>query len=813
MLHFDTKGFFLQPLPSKTLFVFQTSRRLQNFLASNQNTLLHASNLSDFIDKSALVEGKAKISQSARLSVLRRVAGRIDMGKLGFERSFLDFLSHSDFLFSFFEELRAERKSIDDIRYEDIYATFEDHLGVLEELFNEYKKELDAMGVYDFISVDEWRINAPYLQNFDEIVVESMGLFTAFELFVLEGAAKITPLKLRFTLDRYNKKMAKKFSSIGIDVGDAEGTLLIDVSAKKLICATRASHQTLKTRAYRLKNRAYEAPFAMSMIAEFIEAGYEAERIAVVLPDEGYAQMLRLFDRHTNLNFAFGEPLSKTKIYVAFNTLLSYAAGEKVHQKLESMGLREFCKLFEPLSELSGVEPFAQALTEFLDSFLWSSKTDEAAKEIFRRALYDFLQEAVFYEDLRCVEVGYIFASAIASKKIDDIGGGRIKTIGVLESRGADVDAVVVLDMNEEFFPKKIDKDLFLNTKIKERAGMPTVEDRQNLQKHFFYEMIRSVKECVFAFVENDESAPSPFLFELGLEFVDVDEEALGALYFKNKERAIEEPISFDDKKSLYEHYLEARGKKAVSVSAFCDYLKCDKLFYFKYVMGLKKEELEQRDETQQVLGDALHKAFELAFDPKNGHLFRSAEELRTFVRYEAVKEALQLEGKFEFLFALRQMERFFEEEIRRGRKVYAVELPAEGEICGVAFEGRVDRIDVGEEGYSLIDYKLSRMEIKAESEKMATDSHKYQLALYAALLADKGMTIEAAYYYDVLRGTLVPERALETKLESLPAHIERFLAKPTFDGTKDKKNCRYCDYAVICGAHADVMEEESWDE
>ncbi len=367
--------------------------------------------------------------------------------------------------------------------------------------------------------------------------------------------------------------------------------------------------------------------------------------------------------------------------------------------------------------------------------------------------------------------------------------------------------------MNEEFFPKKIDKDLFLNTKIKERAGMPTVEDRQNLQKHFFYEMMRSVKECVFAFVENDEAAPSPFLFELGLEFIDVDEEALGALYFENKERAKEEPISYDDSKSLYEHYLTARNKKAVSVSAFCDYLKCDRLFYFKYAMGLKKEELEQRDETPQEIGNALHKAFEIAFDPKNGHSFQDADKLRSFVHDEALREAPHLAEKFEFLFALRQMERFFDEEIARGRKVHAVELTVEGEIDGVAFEGRIDRMDVSEDGYSLIDYKVSRTEIKAESEKTAVDSHKYQLALYAALLATKHTQIEAAYYYDVLRGALVPERALETKLESLPSHIERFLAKPTFERTKDKKNCRYCDFAVVCGVHADAVEEESGDE
>ncbi|MGE4398570.1 MAG: PD-(D/E)XK nuclease family protein [Campylobacterales bacterium] len=806
----------MPPNISKTLFVFQTSRQVQNFLFDNQNIFVHVCSFSDFIDKVALVEGRAKISNSARLALLRSSALKVDMGRLGFERSFLDFLSHSDFLFSFFEELRGEQKSIDDIRGEDIYAAFEDHLGLLEQLFASYKAELERLGVYDLISVDEWIINTPYLQNFDEIVVESMGLFTAFELSILEGAAREIPLRLVFTLDEYNRKMAKKFELVGVDVGDARGKLHIDLSAKKLISADGIDASQTKITAYRLKNRAYEAAFAMSKIADFVAAGYEPERIAIVLPDEGYAPVLRLFDRYGNLNFAFGEPLSKTKMYAALAALLAYCMGENVSQKLESMSLLPLCQSFDGLYEHGGFERFAEAMDAFLASPLWDGAGYEVSKEIIRHTLYDFAKESFVYESMRSAEVGQIFISALGREKLDDIGGGRIKVIGALESRVAELDAVVTLDMNEEFFPKKIDKDLFLNTKIKERAGMPTVEDRQNLQKHFFYEMMRNVKECAFAFVENDEAAPSPFLFEIDAEFVDVDEESLEELYFDKKNLGEEEPIKFDNTQSLYRQYLVAKDKEAVSVSAFCDFLACDKLFYLKHIMGLRREELGGVDESAQEIGSALHKAFEIAFDPKNGYEFDSAETLKEFVKNEALKETPHLAGSFDFMFALRQLDAFCEEETRRGRighKVFAVEMEVKGELDGVAFEGRIDRMDEIGHSYALIDYKTGKTQIKAESEKSAANSRKYQLALYTALLLQKGFEIEGAYYYDVLRGALVGEKTLETKLSLLPAHIERFTATPIFAGTSDKKNCRYCDFADICGVHGETTEEEGEDE
>ncbi len=90
---------------------------------------------------------------------------------------------------------------------------------------------------------------------------------------------------------------------------------------------------------------------------------------------------------------------------------------------------------------------------------------------------------------------------------------------------------------------------------------IPTVEDRQNLQKHFLAELLVNTKESAFVFVENDEEAPSGFLTEIGAGFVDVDEEALDTASFGETNRLKTEPDIFVSDVSLYDGYISANKK------------------------------------------------------------------------------------------------------------------------------------------------------------------------------------------------------------------------------------------------------------
>ncbi len=793
-------------IPTKTLYVFQTSRQANKFLSDNVGKLLHVMSLTEFFDKTAFVKSKTKISNSAAIAMLLKAAKSVDMGKLGFSKNFLDFLATSDFLFSFFEELKGEEVSIDDIRGEDVYAAFEDHLEVLEELFAAYKRELDSAGLYDFITADELSINTDYLANFDEVVVKSMGLFTMYELRLLDIVSKAVPTKLKFTLDRYNAKMAGKFARIGLEITNESGILEIDMSAKRLISSTPATQNMPQLSAYRLKNRIYEAPFAMSKIAEFLDKGYKPENIAVILPDEGFANLLSLFDKHSNLNFAFGESVSKSQLFAAFEALLSHANGKNDPKRLEALGVLALSDTFAQLGSLHGFEHLKKALTTLLDTL----GGDKAVREMFERAVFEFECESEIFGALSSAEIGYIMLSHIAKAKIDDSRGGKIRVMGVLESRGIELEGAVIVDMNEEFFPKRLDKDLFLNTKIKERAGIPTNEDRQNLQKHFFLELMNNTKECVFAFVENDESSPSPFLYELGLIALDVDEESLEKLYFSQAKRAEVEPIKYNDSANLYEQYKSANQKDRLSVSAFCDYLKCERFFYFRYVMRLIDEDIDEADETAIKIGNAFHKAMEQAY--KDG----TKANLPEYVKAQMIACEPSLFGSFEFDLFISGVGAFFEHEEHRASHGFVpklLEYPLSAEIDGVCFDARVDRIDEKDGELYVIDYKTGQKEIKPDSDKKAENSSKYQLALYTAMLFRSGKPAKSAFYYDVLRGRLVEETTMHAKLEHLPFHIARFLSKPNFEVAKDKASCRFCEYALICGVGIGAAAEDGEDE
>lgn len=797
--------------PSKTLFVFQTSRNLQRFLFQNVGIFLHASTLVDFFDKVVLVPDKSAVSKPARAALLKKAAKKVEIERLGFSGNFLEFLADSDFLFSFFEELNSEQKSIDDIRGEDVYAAFEDHLEVLEGLFLAYKGELEAVSAFDRAIIYEWVINSDYIGNFDEIRIESMGLLTVFEMKVLDAVSKAVPLKLIFTIDGYNKKMGKKFADFGIELPHTTGKFEINITSKTATKIDQNTQNTGLIQGYRLKNRIYEAPFALGKIADFLAKGYSPEKIAVILPDEQFSSVLALFDRYDNLNFAFGEPLKDTKLYGALQTLIDFAAGGKVGSKLRLYGIENLGGLFCELSFKGGVEPLKEAVAALLDTGMDSGAKYNAAKTVFLEELYLFSSEEFAFFGLTSLEIAHLYLGSLSAKKIDDSRGGKIKVIGVLESRGLELDGAIVLDMNESYFPKKLDKDLFLNTKIKERSMIPTVEDRQNLQKHFLAELLINTKECSFVFVENDEEAVSSFLIEIGVPFVDVDEGALDTASFGGEERQRAEPSVFESDVNLYEGYIAANKKNDISVSAFCDFLRCERYFFLKHVKKITKPTPAQRDIALSV-GTAIHKGLEELYKKPQNLFGLTKEGLKEIFFGFLEREAAELLGSFELKKAVASMDDFFvneEHRMREGYTVFAVEKGVSANIGGVLFSAKIDRIDKKNGEFSLLDYKITSNDIKADSKKTAENSYRYQLALYDEILSKNKIHLKECGYYDVLRGKTVTEEALEEKKGYLGGHIERFLAKPSFEVTKEKKNCRFCDYAIICGNQSESGDEE----
>ena len=73
------------------------------------------------------------------------------------------------------------------------------------------------------------------------------------------------------------------------------------------------------------------------------------------------------------------------------------------------------------------------------------------------KEVFTLLEKVKFYQ------LFYLFKSAYLKTKLDDNNGGPVRVMGVLETRGVSYKGVILVDFNDEFVPKKSDKDLFLS--------------------------------------------------------------------------------------------------------------------------------------------------------------------------------------------------------------------------------------------------------------------------------------------------------------------------------------------------------------
>ncbi|MCW0240968.1 hypothetical protein OJP27_06020, partial [Campylobacter lari] len=112
--------------------------------------------------------------------------------------NFFAFLKNNAYLFSFFKELSVSKKDIKDLYFNDTYAQYDEHLKILQELFDNYLSLLKKQNLYDDISLSyDYKINESFLKNYDEIIFDFQGFLTNFEEEILLKIKEIIPLKIQ----------------------------------------------------------------------------------------------------------------------------------------------------------------------------------------------------------------------------------------------------------------------------------------------------------------------------------------------------------------------------------------------------------------------------------------------------------------------------------------------------------------------------------------------------------------------------------------------------------------------------------------
>jgi len=305
------------------LKVYPTSRAIREAIKSYQGNNMFLPNLmriDDFESRIVISENLVSVDSFERIFLLREVIRDTKFYKLKYNLDLVHFFTQSDAIFKFFEELSLEGVGFENLKFSDAYGEFEEHIEILENLFLDYKALLKSRGLSDkSLLTQNYKLNDGFISYFDVIEVFIEGYFSNFEFELMDGVSKVTNLILHFQTSKFTKKMQDRFRLFGLDLDD-EFDFEIDFTNKKILSQKKISTQT-NIKVISTKERFEQIGIAFMEIQKMIDGGIQADKIALITPDESIKDVLDIFDKHNNLNFAMGFDYKNQKTYKILEAL------------------------------------------------------------------------------------------------------------------------------------------------------------------------------------------------------------------------------------------------------------------------------------------------------------------------------------------------------------------------------------------------------------------------------------------------------------------------------------------------------------
>lgn len=650
---------------------------------------------------------------------------------------------------------------------------------------------------------------------------------------------------------------------------------------------------------------------ALGKILEQKMEEWRPEKTAVILPDENllFPVLHSLPERCKDVNVTMGFPLQNTSIFSLLEALLDmqrYMGGSSAHERfyfrnvvqvlqhpyiqaLDPEKIREynqqiqkenkiyipfeelqkqdgdqdgsFHKIFQPIKEVDAIIPYFRGLLAIIDEQLQSAETDVNIEKEF---LYQFYAQLNRLEDvLREEELELnvptfwkLFKQVIASASLPFSGEPLkgLQIMGVLETRNLDFDNVLILSMNEGYFPAKQNSNSYIPYHLRKAAGLPTYEDDDALYAYYFYRLMQRAQN-VYLFYDtetegNDAGEQSRFILQLENELkpanpnIQLQHYLVGTPFQAYSEKEIVIPKEAEVYTQLHRYLMSINGNgaKHLSPSAVSTFLSCPLQFYFKYIARLEEKEEVKEEIEPDVLGsifhEAIHQLYQKHIDEK-GHEFHEQDfdalkenlenALNEAIAQKYLPDTSSLEGKNILVKEVirKQLESVLERDQKEApfkilaleQKGYSAQFPVEvnGKTDYVKLSGVVDRLDEKDGTIRIIDYKTGEIKIPSKTdfgnyfEDIAGKQTALQLAWYSYVyLKNQDPTTQVLTGAYPLKDVNQPIKLLNKEPVSIEdfalfeQELTRTLSKMfdpelPFDQTDDLDICRNCPYNGIC--------------
>ncbi|EGR6366844.1 hypothetical protein I6Q15_000659 [Campylobacter upsaliensis] len=786
------------------LYIFSSSRKIKEYYQQSKGTnalIDQALSVAEFLDKICLSQG-FRASAYEQLLLMQEACKKSQNleQKLGISTEFFAFLKNNEYLFSFFRELALENKSIKDLQNSDYYASYNEHLEILDCVFQNYLNLLKRENLYDELSLPlSYTLNLDFLEDYESIIYDLEGFLSHFELSLLLQIAKHKELILRFKTSKFNLAYFKELPFLK-DVNLKENYHYeFNITQNILLKKESLKPKSAFVKVQQFELRILQVAFVLDEISSFIRAGLKAEDIVVITPDESFCDFLRLLDQNNMLNYASGVSIKESLFYQRLRSLYESANLDDFHfddnkdyfneaQNFDlhnsllhyfELDFKEFKEHFTKECEFSYFETL-------IKQFLANENSELrlfVEKELF------FIKNLLTNQKLNLKQILELFFIQISSFKQSYVGGGAVTAMGILESRGLSFDGVIVVDFNEDLIPKRSVNELFLNNEVRTKAGLISYEKRENLQRFYYEQLFKNAKKISICYVENEEKSRSRLLEDLEFR-LDLTKEFSQKAYlnalklnYKAKQINLEPPQAPKLKHNLF--------ATPLSYSRLTLFLESKRTYFYKYIKHLKeprelKMDIKEQNDRKRLknLGIFIHRILELYYKHYD---FFDEKLFASLLENEGQKEGLDaldlelLKIKFKE-FAKKEQERF-----KQGYHIKHLELNIDKSIIlegqRIELTGKIDRIDSNERfGELILDYKSGKIPEKS-----------YQLAFYKLLYDENAH----AAFYDLNDFEL--KEGKDTKsIFALKEELEKLLKEVGKEIVFENEKSDFCPYKLL---------------
>ena len=527
-------------------------------------------------------------------------------------------------------------------------------------------------------------------------------------------------------------------------------------------------------------------PLAQSPVSSFVNALINLQTIGYTKSAERYRlQYVRAVLRHPYSLFLSDNCTEQLRTLEEHHTYYPSRQEMAVDEGLTLI----FANLEEGVAD---VQTYHAKLVDWILSMLKTvgKSTQETDDHLMKEAIYRMytlfnrLHELIVSGDLSVdlITLLRLITQLVQSTSIPFHGEPAIglQVMGVLETRNIDFDNVLLLSCNEGNMPKGVNDASFIPYAIRKAHSLTTIDHKVAIYSYYFHRLLQRAQNITILYNSATEDGHtgemSRFMLQMLVESGHkIERLSLQAGQMPN----VLQPHAVEKTDSIMQQLMKL---DKLSPTAINRYLRCQLLFFYNTVAGLKESDEETDDIDNRTFGNIFHKGSQLIYEQLMDANFTVSENaIKDFL---ADKSALQ-----------RIVDRTFNEElfkvananqhpqynglqlINRGViisylkkllqmdlsltpfRILAMEKPVEQEVVfnvdckthTLTIGGYVDRLDEVEEGNGkvirVVDYKTGRKPQTAvaafedifSGDKVTKNHADYYLQtfLYAAIVRD----------------------------------------------------------------------------